>query len=88
MPHTRQAAKELRKAVKRTLKNKFIKTTIQNLVKDSRKAVDAKDAKAEELVKLTIKKIDKAAQVGILKKNTAARKKSRLMKRLNRSKKV
>jgi len=88
MPHTRQAAKEIRKAAKRTLRNKFVKTTIQNLVKDSRKLIAAKDAKAEETIKLAIKKIDKASQKGILKKNTAARKKSRLMKGLNKSKKA
>ena len=88
MPHTKQAAKELRKAEKRGLKNKFIKSTIKNLVKDSRKAVDTKDTQAEELIRKTIQKIDKATQKGILKKNTAARKKSRLMKRLNKSKKA
>ena len=37
----------------------------------------------EALTKDAIKKIDKAVKAGVIKKNTAARKKSRLMKKVN-----
>ena len=42
-----------------------------------------KDAGAETALREMIKKIDTAAQKGIIKKNTAARKKSRMQKLLN-----
>ena len=42
-----------------------------------------KDLTNEALTKDAIKKIDKAVKAGVIKKNTAARKKSRLMKKVN-----
>jgi small subunit ribosomal protein S20 len=47
-----------------------------------------KVAKTNEVADLndTVKKIDKALKKGIIKKNTAARKKSRLMKKVNQAK--
>lgn len=83
MPVKKSAMKTLRKDAKRVLRNHNVKIDVKTLLKKSRKAVDEKTEKAVDLVKETIKKFDKAAQKGIIKKNTAARKKSRLMKRLN-----
>mgnify|MGYP006412169979 FL=1 len=85
MPQTRQAKKALRKSQKKAVINKAINSTVKTLVKKSRKAVLSNDGTAGELIKTTIQKIDKAAQKGVIKKNTAARKKSRLMKSLNKS---
>jgi small subunit ribosomal protein S20 len=85
MPNIKSAKKELRKSIKRNLRNKTIKNNIATLIKKGRKAIDAKDEKANEAVKLTIKALDKAAQKGIIKKNTASRKKSRLQLRLNKT---
>jgi small subunit ribosomal protein S20 len=45
--------------------------------------IDAKEAKAAETVKTAIKLLDKAAAKKVIKKNSASRKKSRLMKKLN-----
>lgn len=86
MPQLLQSKKALRKSLKRAARNKAARTVVSNLVKKTKKAIEAKEAKAEELIRATIKKIDQAAQKGLLKKNTAARKKSRLMKMLNKSK--
>lgn len=81
MPIKKSAIKALRQSKKREQHNKKIKSDIVALVRKVRKSVEKKDsAKATEWLKQTIKKIDKAAQKGILKKNTAARKKSRLSK--------
>jgi small subunit ribosomal protein S20 len=88
MPHKHHAIKDLRKSKKHATKNSDVRGAIKLMIKKSRKAVETKDATAEQMVKDAIKKIDKATQKGILKKNTAARKKSRLMKRLNKSKKA
>jgi len=86
MPQTRQSKIALRKSLKKAEKNKIVRETIKTLVKKSRKAIENKDAQAEGLIKETIQKIDKAMQKGLIKKNTGARKKSRLMKGLSKSK--
>ena len=84
MPNTKSAKKELRKSIKLKIRNKKIKDNIKALIKKSRKAIDAKDSQAKEFVEQTLKAIDKAAQKGIIKKNTRDRKKSRLHQRLNK----
>lgn len=83
MPNIKSAKKELRKSVKRHAFNKKIKDNLKSLIKKSRKAIAAKDAKAKELVAQTLKALDKTAQKGIIKKGTSKRNKSRLQKRLN-----
>jgi small subunit ribosomal protein S20 len=85
MPQTRQAKKALRKSIKKGEKNKVVRETIKTMLKKSRQSIEAKKGESEKLVKDTIKKIDKATQKGVIKKNTAARRKSRLMKKLNAS---
>lgn len=85
MPNKPSAKKELRKSIVREARNKKIKDNLKNLVKKSRKTIELKDAKATELVNQTLKAFDKAAQKGIIKKNTANRKKSRLQLKLNKN---
>lgn len=85
MPNKKSAIKELRKGKVRQKRNKDIKENIKTLAKKSQKAIEAKDKGAQELVAKTMKAIDKAAQKGIIKKNTRDRKKSRLHKKLNNS---
>lgn len=85
MPNTKSAEKELRKSHKLAKSNKKIKDNIKSLVKKTRKAIDGKDSKATELLSKTMKAMDKAAQKGIIKKNTRDRKKSRLHNNLNKN---
>lgn len=85
MPNKQSAKKELRKNIVRNARNKKIKDNLKDLVKKSRKMIEVKDAKTKELVDQTLKAFDKAAQKGVIKKNTANRKKSRLQLRLNKS---
>ena len=57
------------------------------MIKKAIKSVENKDkAKAEEYAKKVIKSIDKAIQAGVIKKNTGARQKSRLMSKVNKIK--
>lgn len=84
MPNRKASIKDLRKSAKRKIHNKKITDNVKGLVKKSLKAIEAKDEQAKELVQKTIKAIDKAAQKGILKKNTRDRKKSRLTLKLNK----
>jgi len=83
MPNIKSAKKELRKGIKRADFNRKIKENLKALLKKSRKAVAAKDSKAKDLVREAMKTLDKAAQKGIIKKNTCNRKKSRLHKLFN-----
>lgn len=87
MPNIKSAKKELRKSAKRQKFNKKIKNNLDSLLKKSRKAIEAGDEKAKDLVKQTLKAFDKAAQKGVIKKNTGNRKKSRLQLKLNDTKK-
>jgi len=85
MPNRKASIKDLRKSAKRQEFNKKISDNLKQLLKKSIKAIEAKDAKAKELLAAALKAIDKAAQKGILKPNTRNRKKSRLTKKFNKS---
>lgn len=83
MPIKKSAMKALRQSQKRAERNKVIKDSITYLRRMTRKAIEAGDAKkAQELAKDVIKSVDKAVQNGVMKKNTAARVKSRLAAKL------
>lgn len=83
MPHKPAGLKALRQTKKRTLRNTAVKKSITYLRKQVLKAVDAKDkVKAGELFEKMKKTADKAAKRNIIPMNTAARKKSRLAKKI------
>ena len=88
MPNIKSAKKELKKSKKIAKKNLEVKLELKKLAKQSLKAIEAGDAKADELVMKTLKAYDKAAKKKIIKKNTRDRKKSRLHQKLNTSKKT
>lgn len=83
MPNKKSAAKELRKNVKRKAANKRVADKLKDLVKTNLKQIKANDKKVKEEFSKTMKAIDKAVKKGIIAKNTASRKKSRLMKKIN-----
>lgn len=81
MPVKKSAIKALKQDKAKAAKNKKVKSDIAALIRKVNKSIVAKDEnKASDFLKQVIKKIDKAAQNKVLKKNTAARKKSRLSK--------
>ncbi len=80
MPNIQSAKKELRKAKKRAVLNKLRKDTFKDSIKKAIKTPTADTIKAAQ------KALDKAAKAGVIKKNTASRRLSRLMKRLAISK--
>lgn len=84
MPIKKAARKAWRQTKTRTLHNLKVKKNVKDLVKQSTKLIEAKETEAAAKVKLAIKALDKAIQNKVLKKNTGARKKSRLMKKLNK----
>ncbi|MFA6410302.1 MAG: 30S ribosomal protein S20 [Candidatus Buchananbacteria bacterium] len=84
MPVKKAAFKDLRQNQRRAERNKKIRSDIEALIRKVRKSITAKDqAKAVEWLKEAIKKLDKAVARNVVKKNTAARKKSRLAKAVN-----
>ena len=85
MPNLRNAKKALRQTKKRALRNKTIKTAYKSATKAVKKAVVAGEEMGDKIV-FAQKKLDKAAKAGIIKKKTASRKLSRLMKSVNRAK--
>ncbi len=81
MPITQSAKKALRQSFRRKKRNVAKKEKMKDAVKEVKKLVASGDKeKALELISKAYKAIDKAAKTGVIKKNTANRKKSRLMK--------
>jgi len=88
MPKLQSAKKELRKSEKRKIHNQKLKENLKDVVKKTKKSIDAKDTKAKEFLAQALKALDKAAQKKIIKKNTSNRKKSRLQKKFNQASKI
>ena len=80
MPRKANAMKALRQTKKRTAQNKSVRETLKRTLKNARKAATTKSAEAESLLKATVQMLDKSVKKKVLKKNAAARTKSRLMK--------
>lgn len=79
MANHKSAEKRIRQTKTRTERNRYYKTRIKNIVRDLREAIASKDVnKAQEALKVANKELHKYVSKGILKKNTAARKVSRL----------
>jgi small subunit ribosomal protein S20 len=84
MPIKKSALKALKQSKKRAERNKKHKANLSWLKRQFLKAVDNKNKKDLTDIYLKIQKaLDKALQKGVLKKNTVARTKSRLMKKIN-----
>ena len=84
MPNIKSAKKRVKIIEKKTLRNNMIKSAYKTAVKKFEEAVKAGNIdEAKVLFSETTKKIDQACSKGVIVKNTAARKKSNLSKKLN-----
>ena len=84
MVHSLQAKKRARQNAKRRTINRARKSQIKTQIKHFETALSSGDAEAaSEQYKLVVKKLDKTASTSTMHKKTAARKKSRLAKKLN-----
>jgi small subunit ribosomal protein S20 len=73
------AEKRNRQRIKRTLRNRAVKSSVRTQVKTVRALIEAKDAKgAKEALKAATVAIDKASSKGVIAKETASRTVSRL----------
>ncbi len=87
MPITRNAKKALRVSIARKAVNDRVKKGLKEEIKSTEKLVVAQKWKeAKESLSAAYSSIDKAVKKGVIKKNTAARKKSRLSKITKESK--
>ncbi len=86
MPITKSAKKALRQSLKRKARNIRKKRNIKNLLKEARDLVAKKMGnEAKKLLPKIYKTLDKAVKTGLIKKNTAARKKSKTTKSIFKS---
>ncbi len=84
MPNIKSAKKRVKIIEKKTLRNNMIKSGYKSAVRKFEEALQAgKKEDANLLFVQATKKIDQACSKGVLAKNTAARKKSNLAKKLN-----
>lgn len=84
MPNNKNAEKRDRQSKDVRVSNRSAKSAVRSLVKTVEKAIDVADKQvAVDNVMKMIKGLDTAARKGLIKKNAAARKKSRLVRKIN-----
>lgn len=76
--------KRLRSNERKRERNMRVKSAMRTAIRNAEEAISADDSNAEELFRLAVKEIDKAASKGVIKRGKAGRKKSRLAKKLNK----
>jgi small subunit ribosomal protein S20 len=77
-------SRKIRDSLKRRHSNRIVKSGVKSTVSELKKAVAGKETvPAGEILKKACRQIDKAASKGVIHSNTAARKKSRLTKKVN-----
>ena len=86
MPNIKSAIKRVETAKKKAMRNSAAKSALRTAIKKCNEAIKSNDAAASEVLKATIKAIDKAVAKNIIHKNTAARKKSQLVRAFNAAK--
>ncbi len=86
MPNTKSAIKRVKVEEKRRLRNHAVKTKVRTFVTKARKAIDVAPAEADtvEAIRQAISQLDRAVSKGVLHRNNAARRKSRLAHRLQK----
>ncbi len=85
MPNIKSQKDRVIQAEKEAAHNKAIKSNLKTVVKKANAAIVAGAADKDAAIKAAVKAIDSAKSKGVLHKNTAARKVSRLAKRANKA---
>lgn len=88
MPNIKSAIKRVEVTKSKTIQNTIKKSALKTAIKKCSEVIEKKDVSASDVLNATAKTIDQAAAKHILHKNTASRRKSRLAKALNASKKA
>jgi len=86
LPNIKSAEKRARQAAVRTERNRRVKSVVKTSIRRFKEALQSGDGEsAREKLKAAIRQIDKAAARGVIHKNNAARRKSRLTRLFNTS---
>ena len=85
MPNIKSAKKRVKVIATKTMLNKALNSDLKTNIKKANLAIESGSENKAEAVRVAMKKIDKAAAKGILHKNTAARRKAALARKLNAS---
>ena len=85
MPNIKSQKDRVVQSKKEALHNKAIKSNLKTVVKKADAAIAANAAEKDAVVKVAVSTIAKAQSKGVLHKNTAARKISRMAKRANKA---
>ena len=84
MPNIKSAKKRVLNSKRKNDENVLVDSRMKNSIKKLEKTVkDGDKEKSAELLNTTLRNIDKAQNIGLVHKNNAARKKSRLTKLVN-----
>ena len=83
MAHTKSSIKDIKRIKVRTERNIALRSKMRTYLRKARESVDQQNVDAPERVNAAMRVLDKMVTKGIIKKNNASRRKSRLMKRLN-----
>jgi small subunit ribosomal protein S20 len=83
LANTSSAKKRIRQNEKRRLRNRSVRSAVRGSVKNAREALGSKAADSATVVAEAIRAIDRAVTKGIMHRNTAARRKSALARKLN-----
>ena len=83
MANTRSAIKRIKQSEKRRQRNRGVRSEIRSTVKTARTALGATAPEAKTAVHDAIRTIDRAVTRGVMHRNTAARRKSALARKLN-----
>ena len=84
MANTRSARKRIKQNEKRRLRNRAIRSSVRSSIKGAREALAGKGGESAAAVHDAIRAIDRAVTQGVIHRNTAARRRSRLTKALNK----
>jgi len=86
LPNIKSSVKDVRKSRANRLRNLETKSKIKTFVKKTKAAAEANDVETvQKLLRESSSIIDKAAERGIIHKNAAARRKSRLARHVNKT---
>ncbi|MDQ5851870.1 MAG: 30S ribosomal protein S20 [Chloroflexota bacterium] len=85
MPNTKSAAKHMRADEKKRIRNLKVRSKVKTMIKKAERSITTGDADTIEALRIACSELDKAASKGVIHKNNAARRKSRLMAKFNKA---
>ncbi len=85
MANTSSAIKRIRSSARKRQRNILVRSSVRTSIKKAQRTIQEHSADSADAVKHAISELDRAVSKGVMHKNSAARRKSRLIKKLNKS---